>query len=81
MPMRGQDTSKDEVPTIWLATEGGSRRRDGRYVIKMNESTPAQNAKPVGMSFWKWLQLTISFAGGSWLKEVHSSLPHFNAGF
>jgi hypothetical protein len=33
MCMRGQDCSKDEVPMVWLATEGGSPPRDGCYLF------------------------------------------------
>ena len=31
MYMRSRDYSKDDVPVIWLATEGGSQNRDGCY--------------------------------------------------
>ena len=33
MCVRSQDCSKVKVYMIWLATEGGSRYRDGRYFI------------------------------------------------
>ena len=35
MVMRRQDCSKDKVLVAWLATEGGSARGDGRYILLM----------------------------------------------
>lgn len=44
MLVRSLDNSEDKVPAIWLATEGGSRRGDGRYYqgIHRNESNTTE---------------------------------------
>jgi hypothetical protein len=34
MGTRSRDCSEDKVPSAWLGTEGGSRRRDGRCILR-----------------------------------------------